>query len=78
MHDFCTVSLGDPITPWPVIEQRLRAAASGDFVVALYNPRSKSRDGNWPRRGTYCSNTAVAKRQCSWRGRWAAAMNRSS
>ena len=44
MHDFCTVSLSDRLTPWPVIEQRLRAAASGDFVVALYNPRSKGRD----------------------------------
>ena len=44
MHDFCTVSLSDRLTPWPVIEKRLRAAASGDFVVALYNPRSKGRD----------------------------------
>ena len=44
MHDFCTVSLSDRLTPWPVIEQRLRAAALGDFVVALYNPRSKGRD----------------------------------
>ena len=44
MHDFCTVSLSDRLTPWPGIEQRLRAAASGDFVVALYNPRSKGRD----------------------------------
>ena len=44
MHDFCTVSLSDRLTPWPVIEQRLRAAAGGDFVVGLYNPRSKGRD----------------------------------
>ena len=44
MHDFCTVSLSDRLTPWPVIEQRLKAAAAGDFVVALYNPRSKGRD----------------------------------
>ncbi len=44
MHDFCTVSLSDRLTPWAVIEQRLRAAAAGDFVVALYNPRSKGRD----------------------------------
>ncbi len=44
MHDFCTVSLSDRLTPWAVIENRLRAAASGDFVVALYNPRSKGRD----------------------------------
>jgi cobalt-precorrin 5A hydrolase/precorrin-3B C17-methyltransferase len=44
MHDFCTVSLSDRLTPWAVIEQRLKAAADGDFVVALYNPRSKGRD----------------------------------
>ena len=44
MHDFCTVSLSDRLTPWPVIEQRLEAASSGDFVVALYNPRSRDRD----------------------------------
>ena len=44
MHDFCTVSLSDRLTPWAVIERRLQAAAAGDFVVALYNPRSRGRD----------------------------------
>lgn len=44
MHDFCTISLSDRLTPWPVIERRLEAAAAGDFVVALYNPRSLGRD----------------------------------
>ena len=44
MHDFCTISLSDRLTPWEVIEKRLEAAAAGDFVVALYNPRSKGRD----------------------------------
>lgn len=43
MHDFCAISLSDLLTPWPVIEQRLRAAAAADFVVALYNPRSQKR-----------------------------------
>lgn len=43
-HDHCSVSLSDLLTPWAVIERRLRAAAAGDFVVALYNPRSKGRD----------------------------------
>lgn len=42
-HDFCAISLSDLLTPWTVIEQRLRAAASGDFVVALYNPASMRR-----------------------------------
>ena len=44
MHDFCCVSLSDRLTPWSVIEKRLEAAAAGDFVLALYNPRSKDRD----------------------------------
>src|SRR5690606_33977008 len=42
-HDFCAISLSDLLTPWPVIERRLRAAAEGDFVVALYNPVSQRR-----------------------------------
>ena len=42
-HDFCAVSLSDLLTPWQVIEKRLNAAARGDFVVALYNPRSRRR-----------------------------------
>ena len=42
-HDFCAISLSDLLTPWKVIERRLRAAAEGDFVVALYNPVSKRR-----------------------------------
>jgi cobalt-precorrin 5A hydrolase / precorrin-3B C17-methyltransferase len=42
-HDFCAVSLSDLLTPWPVIERRLHAAAEGDFVLALYNPRSERR-----------------------------------
>ena len=43
-HDFCTISLSDLLTPWPVIARRIQAAAEGDFVVALYNPQSKCRD----------------------------------
>lgn len=43
MHDFAVVSLSDLLTPWDLIEKRLEAAASADFVVALYNPRSKGR-----------------------------------
>ncbi|HWD57687.1 MAG TPA: precorrin-3B C(17)-methyltransferase [Stellaceae bacterium] len=42
-HDFCAISLSDLLTPWPVIEARLAAAAAGDFVVALYNPRAARR-----------------------------------
>jgi precorrin-3B C17-methyltransferase len=43
MHDFAAVSLSDHLTPWEVIEKRLSAAAEGDFVLAIYNPRSKTR-----------------------------------
>lgn len=42
-HDFCSISLSDLLTPWEVIEKRLTAAAAGDFVTALYNPRSLQR-----------------------------------
>lgn len=42
-HDFCTISLSDLLTPWEVIENRIRAAAAGDFVVAIYNPVSQRR-----------------------------------
>lgn len=44
MHDFACVSLSDLLTPWERIEQRLDAALRADFVLALYNPRSKGRD----------------------------------
>ena len=43
MHDFAVISLSDLLTPWQTIEKRLKAAAAADFVVALYNPRSKGR-----------------------------------
>ena len=43
MHDFAVISLSDLMTPWEVIRKRLQAAAEADFVVALYNPRSKGR-----------------------------------
>lgn len=44
-HDFCAISLSDLLTPWPVIARRLEAAASADFVTALYNPKSGRRTG---------------------------------
>ncbi|MDF2803268.1 MAG: cbiH1 [Anaerocolumna sp.] len=42
-HDFAVISLSDLMTPWEVIENRLKCAAMGDFVIALYNPSSKKR-----------------------------------
>ncbi len=48
-HDFCAISLSDLLTPWQAIERRLEAAAAGDFVVALYNPRSSRRQAQLTR-----------------------------
>jgi cobalt-precorrin 5A hydrolase/precorrin-3B C17-methyltransferase len=43
MHDFCTISLSDRLTPWETIARRIEAAASADFVIAFYNPKSIGR-----------------------------------
>ena len=50
-RDFATLSLSDRATPWEGIKRRLKAAASADFVVVLYNPKSQS--------GNYRLNKAV-------------------
>lgn len=42
-HDFCIISLSDLMTPWEKIERRVEAAASADFVTAIYNPKSEGR-----------------------------------
>ena len=42
-HDTCIISLSDLMTPWEVIERRIKAAATGDFVTAVYNPKSHGR-----------------------------------
>lgn len=42
-HDFCVISLSDLMTPWELIERRIRAAAAADFVTAVYNPKSTGR-----------------------------------
>lgn len=43
MHDWCSISLSDLMTPWETIEKRLRAAAQADFCIVLYNPASHGR-----------------------------------
>ena len=43
-HDHASISLSDLHTPWGAIEERVRAVAEADFVVAFYNPRSRGRD----------------------------------
>ena len=42
-HDFAVISLSDLLTPWEIIEKRLEAAARADFVIVIYNPKSKKR-----------------------------------
>lgn len=43
MHDFCSISLSDLLTPWDLIKKRVENAAEADFVITIYNPRSKGR-----------------------------------
>lgn len=42
-HDFCVISMSDLMTPWQLIEKRIKAAAIGDFITAIYNPKSSGR-----------------------------------
>ena len=46
MHDFAVISLSDLLTPWDLITRRVEFAAQGDFVIALYNPKSHKRVEN--------------------------------
>ena len=43
IHDFCVISLSDRLTPWEIIEKRLRLAAQADMTICLYNPSSHAR-----------------------------------
>lgn len=48
-HDFCAINLSDNLKPWDLIETRLKLAVAGDFAMAFYNPRSKSRPEGFAR-----------------------------
>ncbi|MCT2539843.1 precorrin-3B C(17)-methyltransferase [Sedimentimonas flavescens] len=48
-HDFCAINLSDNLKPFEMVEHRLRHAARGDFAMAFYNPRSKSRPHQFER-----------------------------
>ena len=43
MHDYAVISLSDLMTPWEQIKNRAKLAAEGDFVIAIYNPKSRGR-----------------------------------
>ena len=49
MHDFCQISLSDLMTDWSLIEKRLELASMADFVICIYNPKSKGRPNHLKR-----------------------------
>ena len=66
MNDYCVISLSDALTPWPVIEKRLRAAAQGDFVTVLYNPSSRRRADYLKRACEILLEERDADTVCGW------------
>ena len=65
-HDFCLISLSDLLTPWEVIEKRLRCAADGDFAICLYNPRSKKRDDYLAKACSIMMEFKAPETVCGW------------
>lgn len=65
-HDFCVISLSDLLTPWETIEKRLRAAAEGDFAMALYNPASHRRQDYLQRACDILLQSIEADRPCGY------------
>ncbi|MBR2707441.1 MAG: precorrin-3B C(17)-methyltransferase [Mogibacterium sp.] len=65
-HDFCVISLSDLLTPWELIEKRLRAAAEGDFAIAIYNPSSKKRRDRLRRACDILLETIEGERPCGY------------
>ena len=66
MNDYCVISLSDALTPWPVIEKRLRTAAQGDFVTVLYNPSSRRRADYLKRACEILLEERDADTVCGW------------
>ena len=65
-HDFCVISLSDLLTPWDKIEKRLRAAAMGDFAIAIYNPSSHKRKDYLKRACDILLETLEEDRACGY------------
>ena len=65
-HDFCVISLSDLMTPWEKIEKRLRAAAVGDFAMAIYNPSSHRRKDYLQRACDILLETIEGERPCGY------------
>lgn len=65
-HDFCVISLSDLLTPWEVIEKRIRCAAQGDFAVCIYNPRSRKRSDYLDRACEIMLESKAPSTVCGW------------
>ncbi|MDD3367875.1 MAG: precorrin-3B C(17)-methyltransferase [Lachnospiraceae bacterium] len=65
-HDFCVISLSDALTPWEVIEKRLRSAAMGDFCIVLYNPASHKRPDYIKKACEILLETIESERACGY------------
>lgn len=65
-HDYCVISLSDLLTPWEMIEKRLRAAAEGDYCIVLYNPSSHKRAGYLARACSILLETLPQNRACGY------------
>ncbi len=66
MNDFAVISLSDLLTPWEVIEKRLRCAGAGDFALCLYNPMSKKRRDHLRRACDILLETRPPETVCGW------------
>ncbi len=65
-HDFAVISLSDLLTPWELIEKRLRAAATADFAMAIYNPASHKRPEHLKRACDILLETIDGNRVCGY------------
>lgn len=66
VHDFAVISLSDLLTPWELIEKRLRSAAEGDFAIAIYNPSSRKRADYLKRACDILLETLPGDRVCGY------------
>ena len=66
MHDFAVIRLSDLLTPWELIEKRLRAAAEADFVICVYNPASRGRPGHLARAAEILMERLPQDRAAGW------------
>lgn len=66
MNDFCVISLSDLLTPWNVIEKRLRCAAEGDFCISIYNPMSRKREKHLSRACEILLEYRAEDTVCGW------------